>query len=67
MSPVNKTEAPPAKGSGGLLGRLFGRGEHETPGLMLIREQAPGAHSNSVIFRGSSSAATGCRWFGISC
>jgi len=28
MSQDNKTEAPPAKGSGGRLGRLFGRGVH---------------------------------------
>jgi deferrochelatase/peroxidase EfeB len=26
----DKTQAPPAKGSGGLFGRLFGRGEHES-------------------------------------
>jgi deferrochelatase/peroxidase EfeB len=30
MSPENKTQAPQAKTSGGLLGRIFGRGEHET-------------------------------------
>src|SRR5271167_4279584 len=32
MSPDNKAQSPPAKTSGGVLGRLFGRGEHETSG-----------------------------------
>jgi len=36
MSQDNKTQAPPAKGSGGLLGHLFGRGEHEAPGPKTI-------------------------------
>jgi deferrochelatase/peroxidase EfeB len=31
MSHEDKTQAPPSKGSGGFLGRLFGRSEHETP------------------------------------
>ncbi len=30
MSPESKTQTPQAKTSGGLLGRIFGRGEHET-------------------------------------
>ena len=40
MSPESKTQTPQAKESGGLLGRLFGRGEHETPWPMPIRDQA---------------------------
>src|SRR3979411_2293888 len=41
MSPVNKTEAPPAKRSGRLLGRLFGRGENETPGFDAHSREGP--------------------------
>jgi hypothetical protein len=32
-----------------------------------IQDLARGAHSTLAIFRGSSSAGTGCRWCGISC
>jgi deferrochelatase/peroxidase EfeB len=32
LSQANKTEEPPAKGSGGLLGHLFRRGEHDAAG-----------------------------------
>ncbi len=50
-----------------LLRRLHGRARHEPPetdGDSAARESP---RSTSRTFRGSSSAATGCRWCGISC
>ncbi len=35
MSPDNKVDEPQARKAAGIMGHLFGRGEHKTPGLDL--------------------------------
>ena len=66
MSPDSKTQTPQAKTSGGLLGRIFGRGEHDSSGTDAHSGNRRKAPSISPTFKASSSAATGCRWCGIS-